>query len=197
MSNIRHDIRPSFMPTLATRRPAVKLAGRLHALVTIGGCLGAAAILCSPWWMDAEWLLQLAAFQWRLAAEHTPTLLSTDSLWGARCAVLLPGLAGMWGVFRLRQLLDHYRAGKLFDLDAAWLLRSVGLSFTAMSALQMLSPTLALLALTAHNPPGHRVLSFGVSFESYTLLIVGILIVLLANVMLEATRIAQENQEFV
>ncbi len=195
-SPLQND-RPSPVPTLPTDGPAARLAGRLYWLVTLGGWLGVAAIASSPWWMSAEWLLQLAAFQWRLAAEHTPGVLAADSLWGARGAMLLPGLAGLWGVYRLRQLLAHYRAGELFDLHAARLLRSVGLGFTAMSVLQVLSPTLAVLALTAHNPPGHRIVSVGVNFESYTLLIVGVLIVLLANVMLEATRIAQENQEFV
>jgi hypothetical protein len=36
-----------------------------------------------------------------------------------------------------------------------------------------------------------------VNFENYTVLLFGTLIVLLASVMVEAARIAQENQEFV
>lgn len=176
---------------------ATRLANRLYWLVSAGALAGVVAMLSSPWWMTADWLLQLAAFQWRLTPEHTPAVLAPDALWGARLAVLLPGAAGLWAVLRLRRLAAHYRSGALFDLQAAQLLRDVGYGVSLSGGLQALTPTLAMFALTLHNPPGHRLLALGISFESYTLLIVGTLFVLLAHVMLEAARIAQENQEFV
>lgn len=193
-------------PAAMTRHPApppdalgsaTRLARRLHFFVSLGALAGLAAILSSPWWMDAEWLRALASLQWRVAAQHMPATLPPDSLWGTRLAVLLPGLAGLMAMHRLRQLLAHYMRGTLFDLRAAQLLRSTGLWLTGMGVLQVLSPTLGLLALTLHNPPGHRLLSVGMGFENYTVLLLGALIVLLASVMVEATRIAQENQEFV
>lgn len=177
--------------------PAVRLARRLHVFVTLGGLLGAAALLASPIWMTEPWLLALASFQWRVAPEHLPTHLPTDSLWLTRVALLLPGPLGLAGLWQLRRLLAHYRQGALFDLHAARLLRSVGLWLTGMGALQTLTPTLGALALTLHNPPGHRILALSVNFENYTVLLFGTLIVLLASVMVEAARIAQENQEFV
>lgn len=176
---------------------AGRLVNRLYWLVTLGSFAGLVAIVSSPWWMTTEWLLQLAAFQWRVAPEHMPASLSTDSLWLARAALLLPGPLGLVALWHLRQLLAHYRHGALFDVRAARLLRSVGLWLTSMGALQTLAPTLGALALTLHNAPGHRILAFGISFENYTVLLFGTLNVLLASVMLEAARIAQENQEFV
>lgn len=177
--------------------PAVRLARRLHAFVTLGGLLGLAALISSPWWMSEPWLLELASFQWRLAPEHMPASLPTDSLWLTRAALLLPGPLGLVALWHLRQLLAHYRQGALFDLRAARLLRSVGLWLTGMGAMQTLAPTLGALALTLHNAPGHRILAFGISFENYTVLLFGTLIVLLSSVMVEAARIAQENQAFV
>ena len=114
-----------------------------------------------------------------------------------RAALLLPGLLGLVALWQLRHLLAHYRRGALFDLHAARLLRSVGLWLTGMGVLQTLTPTLGALALTLHNPPGHRILALSVNFENYTVLLFSTLIVLLASVMVEAARIAQENQEFV
>lgn len=188
---------PHPTPSLDTLGSATRLAQRLHVFVSLGALAGLVAILSSPWWMSAEWLRALASFQWRVAAPHLPATLPPDSLWGTRLAVLLPGLFGLMAMHRLRQLLAHYMRGTLFDLQAAQLLRSTGLWLTGMGAMQVLSPTLGLLALTLHNPPGHRLLSVGMSFENYTVLLLGTLIVLLASVMVEATRIAQENQEFV
>lgn len=176
---------------------AARLAHRLHAFVTVGGLLGLLAMLSCPWWMSERWLLQLAAFQWHVAPEHMPAHLPADSLWLTRAALLLPGPLGLIALWHLRQLLAHYRQGALFDVRAARLLRNVGLWLTSMGALQTLVPTLGALALTLHNAPGHRILAFGIGFENYTVLLFGPLIVMLASVMLEAARIAQENQEFV
>jgi hypothetical protein len=175
----------------------VRLARKLHVFVTLGGLLGLAALLASPWWMSESWLLELASFQWRVAPEHLPTQLPPDSLWLTRTALLLPGPLGLMALWQLRRLLGHYRQGALFDLHAARLLRQVGLWLTGMGVLQTLAPTLGALALTLHNPPGHRILALQVNFENYTVLLFGTVIVLLASVMVEAARIAQENQEFV
>lgn len=177
--------------------PAVRLARKLHAFVTLGGLLGVVAMAASPWWMTEPWLLELASFQWRVAPEHLPAQLPQDSLWLTRAALLLPGPLGLVALWHLRRLLAHYRQGALFDLQAARLLRGVGQWLTGMGALQTFTPTLGALALTLHNPPGHRILALSISFENYTVLLFGTLIVLLAGVMVEAARIAEENQGFV
>ncbi len=184
------------MRPLADTR-ASRLATRLYWWVALGSIAGLGAIGYSPWWMTTEWLLQLAAFQWRIPSEHLPTSLSADSLWLTRAALLLPGTLGLVALKNLLQLLAHYRQGALFDIRTARLLRRVGFWLTGMGVLQTLTPTLGALALTLHNPPGHRILTLNISFENYTALLFGILIVLLGSVMLEAARIAQENQEFV
>lgn len=180
-----------------TEHPAARLARRLRWFVSLGALAGMGAVLSSPWWMDAAWLLKLASYKWHLAAVHTPVSVTGAALWGVRLAVLLPGLAGLAALHTLHQLLGHYIQGLLFDLKAAFLLRRLGWWLTSMGGLQAVSPTLALLALTAHNPPGQRILTLGISFEDYTLLIVGALILLLAGVMVEAVRLAQENREFI
>lgn len=189
------SIRTTSVPV--SEHPAARLARRLRWFVLLGALAGMGVVLSSPWWMDAAWLLKLAGSKWHLAAVHTPASVTGAALWGARLAVLLPGLAGLAALHTLRQLLGHYIKGLLFDLKAACLLRRLGWWLTSMGALQAVSPTLALLALTSHNPPGQRILMLGISFEDYTLLIVGALILLLASVMVEAVRLAQENQEFI
>ena len=48
-----------------------------------------------------------------------------------------------------------------------------------------------------NNPPGKKMLIFNISSNDYSFIIFGVMLLGIAWVMVEATRLAQENAEFV
>jgi hypothetical protein len=57
--------------------------------------------------------------------------------------------------------------------------------------------TLTALALTWANPPGQRMLWLGLSSQHYVALLIGLVLLAVSTVLLEAARVADENAEFV
>ena len=64
-------------------------------------------------------------------------------------------------------------------------------------SLGLLAPTLAVLALTAGNPPGRRILAFSASPEQLIGLLVAAMFWIVGGVLLRGAEIADENRQFV
>ena len=58
-------------------------------------------------------------------------------------------------------------------------------------------PTLLVLALTADNPAGTKILQIGLSSESLGLILTAALFITIGAVMHEAARLAEENAGFI
>ncbi len=125
---------------------------------------------------------------------RTPDGLTLALLWLSLSLPLLSGLQLLWHVWRL---FGHYGAGRVFDLTSVRHLQWLGWGLLALAAARPLSHTLAVLALSWHNPPGQRQLVLGISTDHYTLLMLGLVLVAMARIMRESVRVAQENAEFV
>jgi hypothetical protein len=67
----------------------------------------------------------------------------------------------------------------------------------AQAILGPISSTALMLAFTLNNPPGSRQLVISLSAHDYLALIVGGVLLAVAWVMVEATRIVDENASFV
>ena len=67
----------------------------------------------------------------------------------------------------------------------------------AQAILGPLSSAAVFVALTYSNPPGNRQLAISLSLDNYVALIVGGVLLAVAWVMVEATRIADEHASFV
>ena len=65
------------------------------------------------------------------------------------------------------------------------------------AACTSLGRTIRDLALTAQNPPGHHVLSFGIGSHEVITVFFGTTFLVIAWVMAEASSVAEENKSFV
>ncbi|HTT99409.1 MAG TPA: DUF2975 domain-containing protein [Rhizomicrobium sp.] len=116
---------------------------------------------------------------------------------GALGCELVPLGCTVWAMWSLRQLFANYAEGRVFSQEPLRYLNNVAnaLFLGVLTDFLMGAPISYLLTL--HNPVGHREvsLSFGTSDAAW-LFIAGTVLVI-ARVMGEARRVADENAAFV
>lgn len=103
----------------------------------------------------------------------------------------------LFGLWQVRALFADFAGGRVFTLTSARRLRNFAGSVLAQAVLGPISSTALLLAFTFDNPPGSRQLGIALSTNDYLALIVGGVLLAVAWVMVEATRIADEHASFV
>lgn len=103
----------------------------------------------------------------------------------------------LFGLWQVRALFADFAAGRVFTLNSARRLRDFAACVLAQAILGPISSTALLLAFTLSNPPGSRQLGISLSVNDYLALIVGGVLLAVAWVMVEATRIADEHASFV
>lgn len=173
---------------------AMKGLARAVQVLAVLGAFGLAQYAVQLAWapeMMIDYVLHEVMPEMSYAA---PDTLTVAVLWGALSLPLLAGLFLLWQVWRL---FGHYAAGRVFELAAVRHLQWLGSGLLVLAAFRPLSHTLAVLALTWHNPPGQRQLLVGISSDHYTLLMLGLVLVAMARIMRESARVAQENAEFI
>lgn len=84
-----------------------------------------------------------------------------------------------------------------FSVQASRALRYLGFSVIAASVLSLVHPTLMMLAMTLNNPENTRVLTIQMSSGHITMGLIGIVLVILGNIMVNAAAIADENKQFI
>lgn len=144
-------------------------------------------------WAQPDWVAEVAAKTWSL---NTVQLDVGSRLWGL-AAMLLPTSVSLFALWQMWSLFGCFAQGELLARRPAQHLRRLGLGVCALAAAQPLGHTLAILALTWGNGKGERRLWFGLSSDHYLALLFGLLLLALAQVLLEAVRVADENAEFV
>lgn len=179
------------------RFPAVGRLGRLSVVmcfvVAIGGAL---AELALAWiWLDPDLVRSLVVP--RLGLSLAPVDLSASARLVGFTIAMLPMSVLLYLLHQAYQLFDHYRLGDVFSADAPRRLRLIGQSMLALSILRPLAGTLLTVALTVSNPPGQRYLALSISLDDYMIAAFGGLVLAIGHVMAEATRLAEENQQFV
>ena len=110
---------------------------------------------------------------------------------------ITPVLIGVYIFSQAIQLFREYMSGRVFTFEAAKKLNKIGWAVAALAPLEILSETLAVLALTIYNPPGQRQLSIGISETEIYAIILGLLLVTLAKILHEAAVISEENQAII
>ena len=122
-----------------------------------------------------------------------PILYRIDAL---LCETLPLGLS-VWALWSLRQLFSNYANGRVFSAEPLRHLNNVATALFLGVLADIVMEVPITFLLTLHNPPGHReiTLSFG-STDVVWLFIAGTVLVI-ARVMGEARRVADENAAFV
>lgn len=192
----------SARPAASTATPALpiarlqRMARWMRALIA----LGAAALLSATasLWLSGSGPLS-AHIQHLMAAAGLADNAALPA--GTMTALFLIGLPNvLLGLFALLQawrLFGAYGRGQVFGPGAVRHIRAIAWALIATSFWHMASSTLSILLLTWHNPPGHRQLSLGISWEDYLSALFGGLLIAMAWAMTEAGRIEQDNAGFV
>lgn len=113
--------------------------------------------------------------------------------------VTLPATLLMaYGLYRLARMLGCFERGQIFSLESVGHLRAFGMATVLSSVASLLeSPVLAVLLGSGHtDDPSHRLEMVVKSADLWTLMI-GVLMFVIGDLMVEAQRIAAENAEII
>jgi len=116
---------------------------------------------------------------------------------GALACELVPLGCTVWAMWSLRQLFASYAQGQVFSQEPLRHLNNVAnaLFLGVLADFLMQAPISYLLSLA--NPPGHREISLGFGSNDAAQLFIAGTVLVIARVMAEAGRVADENAAFV
>lgn len=123
--------------------------------------------------------------------------LSAPAMAAAIAALLIVSAPTLWGVWELKRLFEGYSGGAIFTVAAARRLRNCGVAVLISAAKTAVGSLLLSLAVSIDLPLGRRVLALGLSSDDVALLLIGGVVLVIARVMEEGARLAEENAAFV
>jgi heme/copper-type cytochrome/quinol oxidase subunit 4 len=85
----------------------------------------------------------------------------------------------------------------VFGPIAVRAVRFLGLMIFLFAAIQLVMPTLMVLGLTFDNGEDRRALTIAVNSMQVVLLLIGAIILIIGQILTQATDIALENEQFV
>lgn len=110
-------------------------------------------------------------------------------------ACTLGALPIFLSLFSLKSIFQNYQKGKIFTITNAQHYRRLGVLFFLDALLATpIGDTLMILAATLSNPPGHRYISISFGPPNVEALFCGILVMVISWVMLEASKLHEEQQ---
>ena len=112
-------------------------------------------------------------------------------------ASMVPAGIGIYGLIALRRLFGAYSDGALFAAGNALDLRTFALSVAASAFAKIVVGPVLSVIVSWHNPPGTRVLEISVRSNDLGALFVGCLFLVVAWIMAEAQRLAEDNAQIV
>ncbi len=131
-----------------------------------------------------EGYVNLSTIQWSFLAKFTGLLAQSISL-----------LPLFLSLFVLKSIFLNYQKSDIFSTINARHYRYLGwLFFLDALIAQPLSNLLMLLAVTSANPPGHRYISLSFGTPNIEALFCGMLVILISWIMLEASKLHDEQQ---
>jgi hypothetical protein len=106
---------------------------------------------------------------------------------------LLPGGVAMYATANLVKLFRLYEIGQIFRPANVRCFRNLSRALIAWCLVNIASGELLSLALTAHHPPGQRMISVGFGSPDITALLVGLILSVIAWVMEEGRKMQEEQ----
>jgi hypothetical protein len=107
-----------------------------------------------------------------------------------------PASVLIYGLDQLRRLFRLYASGEIFSPEAARRLKRFAVAVMLQFLLRPLTGAALSVLFTAHNPPGQRAIAISFGSPEFTALLLGGLILVIAWIMGESARIADENKSF-
>ncbi|MBI5319581.1 DUF2975 domain-containing protein [Bradyrhizobium sp.] len=181
------------MPAFANSNRLRRFSNAMVIVTTLGMVLiGVAMCLV---FVIPEWTRNLLLA--RLGEAGRDLALTPDRVAAGAAVMAIPVGVLLFGLWQARALFADFAEGRVFTLTSARRLRNFAGSVLAQAVLGPVSSTALLLAFTFSNPPGSRQLGIALSTNDYLALIIGGVLLAVAWVMVEATRIADEHASFV
>ncbi len=103
----------------------------------------------------------------------------------------------LFGLWRLRRLFELYSHGRIFTAENAYCLRSFAWALVIFAVTKPLFGAALSVALTFRNPPGERALAISLGSNEFGVAFVGVLLLVIAWIMREGCRLAEENAQIV
>lgn len=98
-------------------------------------------------------------------------------------------------LFILKSIFNDYQQGTIFSIANAQKYKKLGwISFIDALIIKSCSNSLLVLAVTLTNPPGHRYLTLAFGTPNLKALFLGALLIIISWVMLEASKIYDEQK---
>lgn len=101
----------------------------------------------------------------------------------------------MLSIIILKKIFKNYQQGQVFTQQNALFYRNLGYLFFVDAILTSFSESLMILAVTFNNLPGHRFFSIGFGTPNLSQFFYGVLVIVLSWIMLEASKI-NDDQKF-
>lgn len=111
--------------------------------------------------------------------------------------VLVPTGFTVWALVSLRKLFFVYAAGEVFSREALRLLNHVAAALFASVIADIVMQPPVMFILSWFRGAGHRYLSLGIGSADIAALFIAGAVLVIARVMAEARRMADENASFV
>lgn len=110
---------------------------------------------------------------------------------------LIPTGFTVWAFVSLRQLFHLYAAGEVFSRSALRMLNHVAAALFASVLTDLATQPPVTLILSWYRGAGHRSLSLGIGTQEVMTFFIAGAVLVIARVMAEARRMADENASFV
>ena len=110
---------------------------------------------------------------------------------------MVPGAIAVYGLLALRRLFTAYRDGAIFAVGNALELRTFAFSVVGSVLVNIVTGPVLSVIVSWHNPPGTRELAITLRSDDLAALFVGCLFLVVAWIMAEARRLAEDNAQIV
>lgn len=140
---------------------------------------------------------QIVGHPWAVALRLEPRPLSGVETAAVYGALLVASLPALWGAWKLRALFRGFATGAVFTHASADHLKGFALALMASSLSGPVGTVLLTGALSLSAPPGRRQLAVSIGSDDVGAALLGLVLLVIAWVMGEAVRVAEENAGFV
>ena len=184
---------PAFSPPRTSPQAGIQRTARVvRALVAVGATVFALNAVAT--WIFPDYARNIISTQSNGAA------VGSLAGWPRVAYVLwdIPSLAVILvALWRLWRLFGEYLHGRIFSAQALTSLRGFARWTLAAAFWSPIYRAVLSVIATWGNGPGKRELDINLSSDDYMVLLLGVALLAIASVMVEAARIAEDNEGFV
>lgn len=162
-------------------------------------CLGAMIVIPLGYlliWFNVVEVANVMGARGVNALIHAPETSALRRLGGFAIS-MVPQLALLYGLTRLRHFFTGFAGGTGFDAASADHLRGFARALLAYAVLDFVMEAPLSVYATWTNPPGERMLTLSLGWDDFHIYFLIALFFALTRVMAEGIRLARENADFV